>query len=102
MRLEEIAASVDVILETGTRTDVLRLLAFLAGKFAVAKIRARELRHEEAKSGRDLTVKQAAHQYPISSSFLYERGEQLGIVHKTPEGKVTVIEVALRKYLEGK
>lgn len=49
-----------------------------------------------------ITVKRACSCYPVSASFLYERGEEVGIVHRTPQGKVTVIEEALREYLSGR
>lgn len=100
-RLAEIAARADAILETGCRREVLDLLALLAGRAAVAQERVREIREQAAAPARDLTVRAASAVYPVSRSFLYERGEALGLVHKTPEGKVTVIESALRAYLEG-
>lgn len=101
-RLEEIAARADAILETGCRREVLALLAVLAGRFAVAQERARELREPAAAPARALTVKEAASAFPISRSFLYERGEALGLVNRTSNGRVIVLERALREYLEGR
>jgi len=47
MTLEEIASGIDEKLESGSRSEVIRLLALLAGRFAIAKIRARDLRGED-------------------------------------------------------
>lgn len=101
--LDEISVRVDTIIERGARRELLALLALLAGRFAVAKERARELREASgARTDRVLTVAEAAAEYPVSRSFLYERGQALGFVRRTSTGKVTVIERALREYLEGK
>ena len=102
-RIAEIAARADAVLEDGERREVLALLALLAGRFAVAQIRARELRELATSApARVLTVKDATTQFPVSRSFLYEHGEQLGILHRPPHGRVVVIESRLRAYLEGR
>jgi hypothetical protein len=98
--LQEIAARADHVLSHGTRKDVTGLLALVAGLAAVAQQRLIELREEPTVS-RVLTVKDAAAAYPVSRSFLYERGEALGLTHRTEHGKVVVRERALREYLEG-
>jgi hypothetical protein len=47
-------------------------------------------------------VAEVVKRYPVNRSFLYESGEQLGIIHRPPNSKrVVVIEAALREYLEG-
>lgn len=101
-RIAELALLADAILESGGRGEVLELLAFLAGRCAIAQIRARELHEQASAPARDLTIREASSTYPVSRSFLYERGEALGLVHRTPEGRVIVIERALREYLEGR
>lgn len=101
-RLAEIATRADAILANGERKEVTCLLALVAGLTAVAKVRLLELREPAVPPARDLTVKAASAVYPVSRSFLYERGEALGLVHKTPEGRVIVLERALREYLEGR
>lgn len=100
--LDNIARQVDAILERADRKDVIALLALLAGRCEVAKERASELRSAPA-SARDLTVNAAVSAYPVSRSFLYERGVELGVAHRI-EGtrKLIVNEAALRRLLEGR
>jgi len=99
-RLAEIAVRADAILANGERKEVTCLLALVAGLTAVAKVRLLELR-ERVQPARALTVKAASAVYPVSRSFLYERGEALGLVNRTSTGRIIVIESALRAYLEG-
>jgi hypothetical protein len=98
----DIAAGIDGILDRGSRAEVLALLALLAGRLALAQERVRELRATEA-APRTMTVPEAVRRYPLSRSFLYERGESLGIARRV-EGarKLVVDEAALRLYLRGR
>lgn len=101
--LEEISVLARLILDHGERREVDALLVLVAGLHALAKIRAHELHPAPLPApARDLTVKEAVSAYPISRSFLYERGEKLGVAHRTPHGRLIVIESALRAYLEGR
>lgn len=100
--LDDIARQVDAILERSERREILALLALLAGRCELAKERASELRAAPAPA-RDLTVNAAAAAYPVSRSFLYERGEELGIAHRVDgTRKLIVNEAALRRLLEGR
>lgn len=100
-RLAEISVRADAILSDGDRKEVTCLLALVAGLTAVAKMRLLELREQPSAPARHLTVKAAAAAFPVSRSFLYERGESLGLVNRTSTGRIIVIESALRAYLEG-
>lgn len=105
-RVDEIARLLALVRERGVRGEVLAVLALLVGEVVLFKDRSRELRLRAAHPpslARDLTVAQAAAQYPVSRSFLYERGEDLGIAHR-PNGtrKLVVKEEALRRFLEGR
>lgn len=101
-RFDDIATPVDAILERGERRDIFALIAFLAGRLAIAKVRAREIRSDPV-AARSLTVAQACAAYPVSRSFLYERGEALGVAHR-PDGtrKIVVLEAQLKAYLDGR
>jgi len=99
--LEEIATRVDAILERGCQRDVLALLVLLAGRVAMAQVRIADRQAEPV--AHEITVAQAVERYPVSRSFLYERGEDLGIaVRVAGTRKLVVHEAALQSLLQGR
>lgn len=105
-RVNEIAQLIDAVVAGELRTELVSLLSVMAGRFVLVKERARDLRergyHVAVSPSRMLTVAQATAIYPVSRSFLYERGEELGVAHR-PDGtrRLLIIEEKLKGYLSG-
>lgn len=100
-RLTEVERLVDLILQQGHREDVVALLALLVGRCALALERSRELLQASTVPQGVLTVSQAVERYPVSRSWLYERGEGLGVARRLAgTRKLVVDEAALVRLLK--
>jgi hypothetical protein len=94
---------INTLIAGGTLADLEGLLVIVSATMCHLVARLLQERKSKPTGGRGLSIKDAARLHPVSRSMLYERGEELGLVH-TPQGthKKIVDEDRLQKWLSGR